>query len=184
MKRINCTFPEAITRWVTSGWTAAKGSHPCNQVVALIDLRPHLSIPLGREWIHAVTQQIPAPRQHLARYYGAYSNRKRKAMRSAQKAGGDQTASETQCVPPTGFPEGEQAHRRPRPSWARLLHRIFEIDPLLCPKCGTEMQVVSVITEPETIDKILKHIAHTGGRDPFERRGPPGEAAGPVEGIA
>ena len=46
------------------------------------------------------------------------------------------------------------------------------------------MQVVSVITEPETIDKILKHIAHTGGRDPFERRGPPGESAGPVEEIA
>ncbi len=46
------------------------------------------------------------------------------------------------------------------------------------------MKLDSVITEPETIDKILKHIVHTGGRDPFEPRGPPGEATGPVEGIA
>ena len=33
------------------------------------------------DWIHAVTQQIPAPRQHMARYYGAYSNRKRRRCR-------------------------------------------------------------------------------------------------------
>ena len=46
------------------------------------------------------------------------------------------------------------------------------------------MKVVSVITEPETIDKILKHVARTGGRDSFEERGPPGKAAGSVEEIA
>lgn len=57
--------------------------------------------------------------------------------------------------------------QRPRSSWARLLHKIFEVDPLLCPKCQAEMKVVSVITEPETVDKILNHIARTGGRKPF-----------------
>ena len=39
------------------------------------------------------------------------------------------------------------------------------------------MKVVSVITEPEVVDRILKSIARTGGRDPFESRGPPSEAA-------
>ena len=47
------------------------------------------------------------------------------------------------------------------------------MDPLLCPKCGTEMRVVSVITEPAVIDRILKHLARTGGGDRFEGRGPP-----------
>jgi hypothetical protein len=55
-----------------------------------------------------------------------------------------------------------------------------EIDPLLCPKCGTEMKVVSVITEPAVIDRILKHLARTGGGDPFEGRGPPGGRCEPV----
>ena len=65
-----------------------------------------------------------------------------------------------------------------------MLHRILEVDPLLCPKCGVEMKVVSVITEPATIDRILKHIARTGGRNSVEERGPPAEAAGAVEARA
>jgi hypothetical protein len=41
------------------------------------------------------------------------------------------------------------------------------------------MKVISVIIEPEVIDQILAHIKETGGRDPFEKRGPPeGESAG------
>jgi hypothetical protein len=44
------------------------------------------------------------------------------------------------------------------------------------------MKVVSVITEPAVIDKILKHLARTGGGDPFEERGPPGGGRAPVRG--
>ena len=65
-----------------------------------------------------------------------------------------------------------------------MLHKIFEIDPFLCPKCGAEMKVVRMITEPEVIDKILQHIARTGGRELFEEGGPPSEAVGSVEEIA
>jgi hypothetical protein len=54
-----------------------------------------------------------------------------------------------------------------------MLKRIFEIDPLLCPACGSAMKIVSVITEPNVIDAILRHLARTGGRDPFEGRAPP-----------
>ena len=80
------------------------------------------------EWIHQVVQQIPAPRQHMVRYYGAYANRKRRRLcQKAESAG----------------------------------------------KSGTEMKVVSVNTEAAVIDRMLKHIGRTGGRDPFEGRGPP-----------
>ena len=54
-----------------------------------------------------------------------------------------------------------------------MLRRIFEVDPLLCPACGSAMKIVSVITEPNVIDAILRHLARTGGRDPFEGRAPP-----------
>ena len=116
--------------------------------------------------------------------HGAYSNRKRKAMQSAGKAEEGVTLGGGGWGQPADAPAGEDAYRRPRASWARLLHKIFEVDPLLCRKCGTEMKVVSVITEPEVIDKILQHIARTGGRDPFEGRGPPAEAADPVAETA
>jgi hypothetical protein len=130
------------------------------------------------EWIHQVVQQIPAPRQHLVRYYGACASRKRRRLRQA----GESVAQ----ISPAGPAEGESAFLRPRPSWARLLHRIFEIDPLLCRKCGTEMKVVGVIIEPGAIDKILKHLARTGGGDPCapEVQWPAGSGrAGGVTGL-
>jgi len=34
------------------------------------------------EWLRRVTNQIPAPRSHLTRFYGAYSNRLRKSYRA------------------------------------------------------------------------------------------------------
>ncbi|MEE8104664.1 MAG: hypothetical protein V3T86_03920, partial [Planctomycetota bacterium] len=42
-----------------------------------------------------------------------------------------------------------------RRSWARLLRKVLEVDPLLCPDCRVEMQIVSVITETVVVDSIL-----------------------------
>jgi hypothetical protein len=41
---------------------------------------------------------------------------------------------------------------------AGLLRRIFELDPLRCPRCGHAMRVVAFITEPPVIDRILTHL--------------------------
>ena len=105
-------------------------------------------------------------------------------MQTAGKEEENAVPSGIGCDPGTEAPEGEDAYRRPQASWARRLHKIYEVHPLLCPKWGTEMKVVSVITEPEVVDRILKHIARTGRRDPFEGRGPPAEAADPVAETA
>jgi hypothetical protein len=35
------------------------------------------------------------------------------------------------------------------------------------------MKIVSVITEHNVIDAILRHLARTGRRDPFEEPAPP-----------
>ncbi|MBM3319036.1 MAG: hypothetical protein FJY75_14410 [Candidatus Eisenbacteria bacterium] len=45
--------------------------------------------------------------------------------------------------------------------------------------------MISVIVEPEVIDRSLAHIQETGGRDPFEGRGrPQREPAGTAAGVA
>ena len=51
-------------------------------------------------------------------------------------------------------------------NWARLIHKIFEVDPLLCPNCGKEMRIISFITEYNEIKKILKHIGEETQRAP------------------
>ena len=45
-----------------------------------------------------------------------------------------------------------------RRSWARLIKRIYEVDPLVCPSCGSEMRVIAFITEHDVIDAILRHL--------------------------
>jgi hypothetical protein len=32
--------------------------------------------------------------------------------------------------------------KKSKQAWARLIKKIYEIDPLVCPKCGSEMKIV------------------------------------------
>jgi hypothetical protein len=119
------------------------------------------------ELIRHLCTQIPAPRQHLVRYYGWYSNRARGARGEVRRP-----------ATPDDMSPAAVARRR---SWARLLRKIFEVDPLLCPQCGVEMRPVAVIREVKVVDRILGHLWRVGGNDPWEGtalRGPP---TSPVE---
>ena len=64
-----------------------------------------------------------------------------------------------------------------RAGWARLPQKIFEVDPLLCPRCRVPLELVSVITEPKVVDRILAHRRKNPaeGRDLFPVRASPGE---------
>lgn len=47
--------------------------------------------------------------------------------------------------------------------WAQLIRRVWLEDPLLCPDCGGEMHVLSFITEPGVVDRILRHVGWRPG---------------------
>jgi hypothetical protein len=51
-----------------------------------------------------------------------------------------------------------------RRSWAQLIKRIYEVDPLVCPACGAEMKVIAFITEHDVIDAILRNLDRREGR--------------------
>jgi hypothetical protein len=127
------------------------------------------------ELIHRLVQQIPAPRQHTVRYVGGYSNRSRGARRRSEASRA--AASPAAAAPRNTTPAQSVEQRARRCSWARLLRRIYVADPLLCPQCRVEMRIVAVIQEEGVVDRILRHLAMTGGRDPFEEpaegRAPP-----------
>ena len=36
--------------------------------------------------------------------------------------------------------------------------KVYETDPLTCPKCQGEMAIISFIDQPEVIKKILQHL--------------------------
>ncbi len=106
------------------------------------------------DWIHAVCQQIPDRGQHLTRYYGAYANRNRSAL--SQKA---LTAYLPSCTE-TKIDKSSTASTSSssRAHWARLIRKVFEVDPLLCPKCGSGMKLIAVLTDPKVVDRIIRHL--------------------------
>ena len=57
---------------------------------------------------------------------------------------------EAEAVPP--------ALAQARHRWAELLRRLFEVDPLRCPRCGDAMRIVAFMTEPAVIHRILDHL--------------------------
>ena len=69
---------------------------------------------------------------------------------------------------PDGLSAAERRARRR--AWANLLRRVFEVDPLICSRCGAEMKIISVILDPEVVDTILRHVRRT---KKSQARGPP-----------
>jgi hypothetical protein len=67
-----------------------------------------------------------------------------------------------------------RSHDTSRIAWAKLLARVGEEFPLLCPACGGDVRLISFITEPGPIRKILTHLGEPLEPPPVSpARGPP-----------
>ena len=108
--------------------------------------------PDDREFFARLVTHIPDPHPVLTRYYGWYAKRTRGMRRRALGAVGER-APPAEVAAPVSIPLRE-ARRR----WAELLRRIFEVDPLRCPRCGGAMRIITFLTEPAVIDRILTHL--------------------------
>jgi len=128
------------------------------------------------EFVARVIMHIPEPRRHLVRYYGWYSNVSRGKRRKADAEKGEVEGVGSDPDSSAARAETRSA-RALRRSWAQLIKRIYEVDPLVCPTCGSEMKVIAFITEHDVVDAILRHLAKTKTRSP---RGPPGAATLPA----
>ena len=56
-------------------------------------------------------------------------------------------------------------------NWAILIKKAWEVDPLVCPSCGSIMKMIAVIDKVDVVKKILNHI----GLWVENERGPPME---------
>jgi hypothetical protein len=83
----------------------------------------------------------------MVRYYGFYSNVSRGKRR---EAGSDDALP---CIL-----EPQRDGKAFRKNWARLIQKIYEVDPLICPKCKGTMRIISFIENSEVIRAILEHL--------------------------
>ncbi len=87
---------------------------------------------------------VPNKGEQMVRYYGFYSNVSRGKRK---KADADDLIA---CIL-----EPELTDKAFRQNWARLIQKIYEVNPLICAKCSGKMKVIAVIEDAQIIKKIL-----------------------------
>ena len=95
-------------------------------------------------------------RQQLVRYSGAFSNVRRAQVNAA--AGAVALPAEPQLPNHEDSSCADEFGRRRRSSWARLIKKVYEADPLVCPRCSGPLKIISLIGEGAVIEKILRHL--------------------------
>jgi hypothetical protein len=129
------------------------------------------------ELIERIAALEPPPRTHRHRYFGVLASNSPLRAAAVALAAPPQPAKQVmvQTEPaamgegaPAVTPLGHASPPTPEPAipkrspahylWAVLIARIYEVFPLLCPKCGGQMRLIAFVTEGMQIRKILDHI--------------------------
>jgi len=109
---------------------------------------------------------VPPPRIHRHRYYGVLAPNS--PLRAAVTAMAQEAPSQPVKAPAEPATAGCDVPTQPKPApprrsqahylWAVLIARIYEVFPLLCPLCGSQMRIIAFITHSADIRQILDHI--------------------------
>ena len=101
------------------------------------------------EFIARVTSHIPEKGQVTVRYYGLYANAHRGKVKKASRVPVSQGLMEEELRP------------IPSKGWAEMIRKVYEVDPLVCPKCGGQMKIISFLTDWDVVDRIIDHLKLT-----------------------
>ena len=95
------------------------------------------------EFLAALSCHVPKTYESITRYYGRHSCRRR---------------GEPAKLSPPPAEEHESDYRREfrGSSWAACIKRIYEIDPLECHTCKTQMRIITFIYDEHSIKDIMK----------------------------
>jgi hypothetical protein len=101
------------------------------------------------EFLERISRFVPYPRRHRRHYHGVFapnSPMRPKVVANAKK-------HPKSSIPP-GVRESAEKIEKVSLGWAKLIARIYEVNPLLCP-CGKEMKILAFVTHTAEIRRIL-----------------------------
>jgi hypothetical protein len=110
------------------------------------------------EFLRKLVALIPPPRKHLTRYHGVFAPNhawRSEIIPAAPPSAIDLPDAADKGNPPPRVPASDLARRL---RWAELMQRVFEEDVTRCPRCGGTTRVLSVILDPDVIERILSHL--------------------------
>jgi hypothetical protein len=111
------------------------------------------------EWMAALVSHIPDRGAQTIRYLGQYSNAARGRLKK------EDSQPEYHII--------EDGSGGLNKSWARLIQKIYEVDPLLCPVCKGKMKIIAFIEDYKVVKKILDYL----NIYEFEKKRPPPKVA-------
>ena len=107
------------------------------------------------DFISRLAALVPRPRTHLIRFHGLFApNARRRRLVVPAPA-------------PTSVGDGAEPGAVPTRAlmtWAQRLRRVFDRDLRTCPRCGAQLRVLAVITDPPVIAAILAHLETRAAR--------------------
>jgi hypothetical protein len=128
-------------------------------------LKRNFELMPGTEWLELLCKHISDRYEHRVRYAGWYSNRAR---------GERGKKSRVQAAAGLTWPDEPMATAftaRARATRAKWMRKVYEADPLECPKCKRPMWIIALIEDPGVIRRTLEHL---GQWAPLAaERGPP-----------
>lgn len=133
------------------------GSEPKIRIVKkLDDGETHRDLsPL--EFLAELQQHVPNTWEQTTRYFGKYAARTRGAER-IEREWKQKLSSNT----PATFIDGDGATVEPKPkvsqNWAACIKQVYEVDPLICDKCGGAMKILAFLHQPKEIEKICENL--------------------------
>ncbi len=95
------------------------------------------------------TSHIPDKGQVTVGYFGLYANAHRGKVRKSEESTGNLIIIE------------EERPRIPRRGWAEMIRKVYEVNPLTCPRCGGQMCIIAFLTDYAVVDRIINHLKLT-----------------------
>jgi hypothetical protein len=158
-------------QWIGRGRTQ-KSTTPDRQGV--VNLSPS-------DLLDRLADLVPPPRKHRHRYHGVFAPHHplrplvtAMAIASVGKSSAATTGERTQITGDADNEPQKRSHDTSRIAWAKLLAKIAEAFPLVCPVCGGDIRLIAFIIDPVPIRKILAHVGEPVEPPPVSpARGPP-----------
>ena len=101
----------------------------------------------AEEWLATMCSHVPNRGEQMVRYYSWYGNVSRGKRRKVNSE---------DIIP--YLIESDIPPKARRKTWARLIQKIYEIDPLICPKCQDAMRIICSFEDQQVIKAILQYL--------------------------
>ncbi len=121
------------------------------------------------ESLARVLDHLPEPGQQLLRYWGWYSN--------AARGRRERHQGEASATPRAVTDAADAGSRQRRLTWSQLIRKVYEIDPLLCPYCGSQLRIVAFLIDFASLRRLLAHLGFAPQQPEPLAHSPPDETA-------